>query len=173
MYCIFWIAFAICFVINLIKSGDGYQLFYKYVTFMNSMQQQPGAGIKSVSETKDTLLAEYFYKQRIYAVSIHRAPPTTWNDWLEVAVFKANHVDADGKVQPLKKTGKIQYLAGPFKNFHNSRDTPQQLNPKYLKLAFLYADNAVIHVDAHESIVDKLQRVRSQYDGVGAKIKTH
>lgn len=91
-------------------------------------------------------------------------PQATWNNWVEVAVWKNGHVDEEQKLKPIRKTGKIQYLAGPFRNFHNTRNTPHDLNAKYLKMAFLYPDDAVIHVDTHESIIEKLQQVRAQYD---------
>lgn len=170
MYSIFWIAFGICFAINLIRNGEGYMLFYRYVTYMNQLKEPR---VNFAYEDEDKLLAEYHYGRRIYGVTIKKLPPVSWNEWAQVAVFKSSPVmGLDGKpivgsdeiLGPLVKTGKIEYFAGPYKNFHNKRDTPKDLNRKYVKLAFMYPDNSVIHVSRDEIIIDKLQSVRSKYD---------
>ncbi len=173
MYCIFWIAFGICFAINLLKSGDGYILFYRYVTFMNKLKDPP---IKFAFDRGESLLTEYHYGRRIYGVTIGKYPPSAWNEWVQVAVFKKPEINPQaGEISaqkvaeisgPLVKTGKIEYYAGPFKNFHNKRDTPSDINRKYVKLAFMYADNSVIHVNQGEIIIDKLMAVRRKYDKV-------
>lgn len=170
MYSIFWISFGICFVINSIRNGEAYLLFYRYMMYMNQLKEPK---VNFAREDHDKLLAEYHYGRRIYGVTIKKLPPVSWNEWQQVAIFKTSPVlDLQGKpivgsdemLGPLVKTGKIEYFAGPYKNFHNKRDTPKDLNKKYVKLAFMYADNSVIHVNHNEVIIDKLMAVRAKYD---------
>lgn len=175
MYSIFWIGFGICLIIDMIRSGEAYMLFYRYMMYMNQLKEPT---VNFAKEFEDKLLAEYHFGRRIYGINIKKVPPSSWNEWAQVAIFKelvnTQIIDpVSGKVVgivpqedkgPLVKTGKIEYYAGPYKNFHNKRDTPKDLNRKYAKLAFMYPDNSVIHVTGDEVIIDKLQHVRAKYD---------
>jgi len=155
MYSLFWVAFAICLLVNLIRSGEAYTLFYRYVTLVNSIQDKsPRLAIKR----SNRIITEYrFVDKRIYAVILKESPNLGWNCWKEVFVFK------EGMTEPPNKTGKIGHYAGPYKTFHFQRITPSDINPKYIKLAFRYADGNVIQVGADEIIIDKLEQVRASY----------
>ena len=154
MYSLFWIAFAICLIVNLIKSGEAYSLFYRYVNLVNSIQDKSP---RDALKRSNRIITEYKFGKRIYAVILKPSPNLGWNCWTQVFIFK------EGTLEPPDKTGKIIHYAGPWRTFHFQRITPNDINPKYLKMAFRYDDGNVIQVGRDEIIIEKLGRVRSAY----------
>lgn len=163
MYSIFWIAFAVCLLVNLIRSGEAYTLFYRYVSLVNDLKDKSP---RSAHQRSSRIITEYKFGKRIYAVILKESPNLGWNCWSQVFIFK------EGAAEPLNKTGKIIHYAGPYRTFHNQRITPNDLNPKYVKLAFRYPDDNVIQVAADEVIIDKLERVRASFGKVVTPVAT-
>lgn len=157
MYSLFWITFAICLMINLIRSGEAYLLFYRYVSIVNDFKDKSP---RSAFQRSNRIITEYKFGKRIYAIILKESPNLGWNCWTQVFIFK------DGFDEPFEKTGKIIHYSGPYRTFHHQRITPGDINPKYTKLAFRYPDENVIQVARDEVIIDKLEKVRASFGKV-------
>jgi hypothetical protein len=141
---LFHFMFIICFVVNLIGSGESYILFARMITIINSLREQ--APKRAIIKDR-SINVEYRFGKRIYCIMILKKPPMQWV-----------HVAALENGEWTNKTGEMEYHAGPFKNFHGLALTPRHINPNYEKVAFRFEDNAIIHVLPDEIISRKLKQ---------------
>lgn len=143
MYSLFLIVFVICVVVNHVRNGDSYIVFSRIVSAVNSIREKSP---RNASKKNSTYRVQYKYGNRIYCIAF---PLRQSMMWTRVGVLKNGHWE--------DKTAKIQYYAGPFKNFHSMPITPADIHPEYEALAFKFSDGSTIHVKSHEVILKTLR----------------
>jgi hypothetical protein len=85
---------------------------------------------------------QYIHAGRKYAIMVLKKEPLKW---VMSSAFKGG--------QWVDRTKKLEYYAGPFRNFHGLGMTPKHISPKYEKLGFRFADGAVLHVQPDQVIL--------------------
>lgn len=133
MITIFLLAFIVCLVSNLITTGEAYIFFARFITLVNSYGDRKPKPALDISDR--FLEIQYTHQGRKYAVMVLKREPLRW------VVSSALKVG-----QWVDRTKKIEYYAGPFRNFHGLGTTPKHISPKYEKLGFKFEDGAVLHV---------------------------
>ena len=155
MFSIFLCMFVFCLLVNIMRSGEGYNLFYRYVTFMNSLSDTS----PRFARTKPhVMFVDYKVGKKTYGVLIPAVIPAEHLKWIGVAVVKDIVEESEPAV--LDRTLKINYYAGVFKNFHGIPVTPKMISRSYKQMFFEYGGGVILTVERDQPIIATLEAAR-------------
>lgn len=144
MHPLFLFVFIITLIFNHIRNGGDFVMFSRIVELMNSVREDTPRASKKI---KNGIMTEYKFGNKIYAIVV---PLTEKFHWHTVATL------IDDRWEDV--TGEIEYMAGPAKNFHGIKVTPNHLNRKYELLAFAFSKQDILHVKKDEVILSKMKK---------------
>jgi hypothetical protein len=157
MWTICLAAFIIAVIVKYIREDKSYILFSRAVTMANSITDKSP---RYATVENRFLVVEYKFGTRIYRLIIPKKSPMTW---VKVGAMKA------GSDKFVNRTSKIEYFAGPFKNFHELPVKPRHISQKYVKLSFVFANGVKIHVEGEQPIYETLTRKLNEMKDIRIK----
>jgi len=153
MWPLFLFAFLIAFIVKQIRDDKSYILFSRAVIMANSIRDKSP---RYATIENRFLTVEYKFGNRIYKLIIPKRRPMTW---VKVGALK------QGSDKFVNRTSKIEYFAGPFKNFHELPLKPRNISEKYIKLSFVFSNELRIHVNSdqpiYETLLTKLKEIEN------------
>tara|TARA_R110001632_G_scaffold200941_2_gene323656 strand:+ start:2607 stop:3104 length:498 start_codon:yes stop_codon:yes gene_type:complete len=133
-----FILFIITLVWEYVKEGGDFVMFSRMVELMNSVREDTPrkAQLKS-----NKIFFEYKFGDRIFGVLIPIRKKLQWkavgkkngNNWTDI-------------------TGKIEHLAGPAKDFNETKLTPYEIDSSYDVLAFAFTKRDICYVKGNQKI---------------------
>ena len=143
------IAMIILLVLDHINDGGSFVFFAKIVDWYNSFGKPK---ISLAQKTEDCVYIEYKAGKKLYGLMF---PIRKTLDWKSVVAMTKSG-------QPLVVTDEFVHFAGPFKDFHGTPLKPSHINSDYTKIAFVYAENDLLEVDANDVIIAKFKQRADQ-----------
>lgn len=140
---IFLFVFIAVLLANLVRSGEAYIYFSRFITAVNSVKDKSP---RYATVRGKIMEIEYKAGKSKYAVIVLKRDPL---NWIEARALKGG--------QWLDRTAKLLYYAGPFRNFHGLGLTPLHISEKYEKIALLFADGAMVHIERNEVIIPTIK----------------
>lgn len=140
---IFLFAFIAVLLANLVRSGEAYIYFSRFITAINAVKDKSP---RYATTRGKVMEIEYKAGKNKYAIIVLRRDPLNW--------VKAGALKNE---QWVDRTVKLLYYAGPFRNFHGLGLTPAHISEKYEKIALQFADGALIHIERNQAIIPTIK----------------